>query len=133
MVLEQLKILLVDDEPYWLETLSDILKRWGFGVKTVSSAFEAMKVFVEEEFGLVLTDFEMPQMNGVELTRSLRNLSATIPVILMSGDETAGASYYARQVGVNAYINKSSNPDEIRKCIESVLRKPLSSFKKSRN
>jgi len=123
---KQPKILLVDDEPYWLEILSDILTRWGFRVKTASSASAALSVLLEEEFQLVITDFEMPWMNGLELTRRLKNLAAATPVILMSGDETVINSRDVRQMGPDAYVNKSIDPDEIRKCIDDVLHKPLS-------
>lgn len=124
---EKLKILLIDDESCWLEVLSDILKRWGFRVTAVGSASEAIRVFSEEKFELVITDFDMPGMNGVELTKNLRNLSTAIPVILMSGDEMIRTSYYAKQAGITAYIDKSNSLDRIRKCIESVVRRPITS------
>ena len=128
----QIEILLIDDEASWLETLSDLLKRWGFSVKGVSNGVDAIRVFLEEYVGLVITDYEMPRMNGIELTRSLRNLSATVPIIMMSGDETETTAYYARQVGVDAHIHKSADPEEIRKCIETVLSRLASASRKKR-
>ncbi len=122
---QDLKILLIDDEPYWLETLSDIFKRWGLKLTVARNGVDAIRCFPEERFGLVITDFDMPGMNGIELTRNLRNLTTGIPVILMSGDDTIRTSRYAKEAGINAYISKSDNPDEIRKCIERVMNMSL--------
>lgn len=122
---QNLKILLIDDEPYWLETLSDIFKRWGLELAVAQNGVDAIRCFSEEQFDLIITDFDMPGMNGIELTRSLRNLTTGIPVILMSGDDTIRASRYAKEAGINAYISKSDNPDEIRKCIEKVMKMSL--------
>ena len=129
----QIEILLIDDDPYWLETLSDLLKRWGFAVKAVTNGVDAIRVFLDEKIRLVITDYEMPEMNGIELTRSLRNLSATIPIVMMSGDETDTTAYYARQVGVDAHVPKSADPEEIRRCIETVIYKLASPGRRKRS
>lgn len=129
---EKLKVLLVDDDPSWLEALSDILKRCGLRVEKVSSAVEAVKVFSKEKFQLIITDFAMPQMNGVELAKILRTKSNGIPIILMSGDKTIRTSKCVVQAGVDICIDKSDNLEEVLKRIERLIHRSLSLQEKTR-
>lgn len=88
-------ILIVDDEPAILEMLRDVLEDEGFGVVTADNGAAALRLLQKISVGLVLMDFMMPGLNGLELADQLRQQphTADLPLILMSAvppSETAG-------------------------------------------
>jgi CheY-like chemotaxis protein len=80
-------ILVVDDEPSLLQFVGMILKQNGYTVLSASSGIEALMLYssYRSEIHLVLTDVQMPGMNGIELAERLRALHPTIKIVLMSG------------------------------------------------
>jgi len=103
-------ILVVDDSITSRMLIKDILESSGFSVKTASDGIDAITVLKTEKFDLVVSDVEMPRMDGFELTLKIRNDSTlrNLPVILI----TALAKQEDRERGIdsgaNAYIVKSS-------------------------
>lgn len=79
-------ILIVDDEQPILELLRDILEEEGYAVVIARNGNEALRAAQQRRIDLVLTDYMMPQMNGVDLSRRLRALPQTghVPVLIMS-------------------------------------------------
>lgn len=81
---EKLKILVVDDNTDLLETLALILKRYGFSVATASDGATAVAAFQTDDFDVTLMDVVMPEMNGVEAFRHIREIDPDAAVILMT-------------------------------------------------
>jgi two-component system cell cycle sensor histidine kinase/response regulator CckA len=83
-----MKLLIVDDEPAVLNLTSRILSKAGFEVLQASSGDEALRLCKNFQglLALVVTDVNMPGMNGKELARCISQMPQPIPVILMSGD-----------------------------------------------
>ena len=81
------RILIVDDEPSVVETLSAYLTCRGYDVDTFSSAEDVLSCPERQlrNYDIVLTDFEMPGLNGVELAKRLLDFHPSIQVIVMSG------------------------------------------------
>ena len=80
-------VLLVDDDKIVLDITSTALSMLGFKVLTAMDGIEAVEVFQQhrDEIRLVLSDFAMPRMNGLEILTALRQIAPDIPVILASG------------------------------------------------
>jgi CheY-like chemotaxis protein len=80
-------VLVVDDEPSLLRLVIMILKENGHTVLSASSGVEALMLYssYRSEIHLVLTDVQMPGMNGIELARRLRALNPSVKIVLMSG------------------------------------------------
>ena len=81
------KILVVDDNELLCRMACDILHNEGYHTVAVSSAAEALEAIEREDFDLMVTDFVMPGMNGLELARAIRNKDPRFPVIVMSAYE----------------------------------------------
>ena len=79
------KILVVDDSKELLETCRIVLSRHNFEVATAEGANEAMGI-INNTFALVITDFEMPGINGLELAHLIKRKFSNIPIILISGN-----------------------------------------------
>src|ERR1700726_1345583 len=81
-------ILVVDDEPNIREFVRHTLEKHAFKVKLASNGWEALMEFEQTTFALVILDIMMPQMNGLEVCRRIRQVS-TVPIITLTalGDE----------------------------------------------
>ena len=80
-------ILVVDDEPFFRSAVNTVLRRAGFHTIEARDGFEAYEIVraVGASVELLLTDFQMPRMDGMSLIRSVRELHPKMPVLLMTG------------------------------------------------
>ncbi len=78
-------ILFVDDHEVLAKLSCEILEMQGYRAVSASSGAEALKKFDQEEFDLLVTDFRMDGMNGVELARKLHERNPDVPVIIVTG------------------------------------------------
>src|ERR1700737_2983568 len=117
MVPSRITILCVDDEetPRILRKL--ILQKQGYQVITAASGLEALEVLGRANIDLVLSDQMMPGMTGTELTKSVKAVRPTMPVILISGvnEVPEDASYADR------FISKVGGPELLFKTVVDVL------------
>src|SRR5437764_4065823 len=79
------RILLVDDNAHGLSARRSVLEELGHRIATASSAAEALEQFGAHKFDLVVTDYKMPKMDGIELIARIRKQSPETPMILLSG------------------------------------------------
>jgi CheY-like chemotaxis protein len=112
-------ILLVDDNANGVAARKSVLQELGHTIRTAQSGAEALELFGQHTFDLVVTDFKMPRMDGVELISQLRQLVPTLPVILISGfADTLGLD--ENSTGADAVIQKSAN--EVAHLVRTVNR-----------
>ncbi len=78
------KILVVDDNDLLCRLTCEILRHEGYRAVPARSAEEALRAFEESTFDLLVTDFRMPGMSGVELARAVRDRNPRVPIIVMS-------------------------------------------------
>ena len=103
-----MKILLVDDDPFVGEMLAMVLEACDYEVESVESGEAALEKFRSGDFGLVISDMNMPGMDGLELIGRLKQAERKIPCILLTGDDTSGRS----DPGVELYLLKDENVQE---------------------
>jgi two-component system NtrC family sensor kinase len=113
------QILIVDDNNMGLVARRTVLEEIGYRVQTCASAQEALEQCMTIRFDVVITDYKMPRMNGVEFIRELRKQHPAIPVILISGFVDA-LGFNESTTGANAVIQKSAN--EVTHLIRAVAR-----------
>ena len=103
----QQKVMVVDDNAELRSILRYGLDSYGFQVTFCESGTEALKKTMHEDFDYIVTDFQMPQMNGIELTKLLRERSSRVIIIGMSGDEL-GMEFL--NAGANDFLQKPFVP-----------------------
>lgn len=115
-------VLVVEDSITARSLLKNILESAGYRVRTAVDGAEAFALLKEERFDLVVSDVEMPRMNGIELTAAIRadRALAELPVVLVTGLESQADRERGIDAGANAYIVKSSF--EHGKLLEAVAR-----------
>ncbi len=89
------KILIVDDEAGMQRLLSRVLEREGYAPTPVGSAKEALELISADSFDLVLTDIQMPEMNGLELLREVKEFDPSLPVLVMTAYGTVKSAVEA--------------------------------------
>jgi two-component system, chemotaxis family, sensor kinase CheA len=106
----RLRVLLVDDSLVTREMERRLLEDAGFEVRAVGDAGEALSRLAEESFGCVVTDIEMPGMDGFELTAQLRGMAgfAQLPVVVVSTRDRPEDRLRGLKAGADAYLTKQS-------------------------
>jgi chemotaxis protein histidine kinase CheA len=106
----QIHVLLVDDSLVTREMISRLLEDGGLLVTQTSGADEALRLISEQKFDCVVTDIEMPGMDGLQLTRHLRESAnlAHIPIVVVSTRDRAEDRLAGLEAGADAYVTKQS-------------------------
>jgi CheY-like chemotaxis protein len=101
-------ILLVDDNRDGVDARRSVLQELGYTVVSAHCGLEALKTAAEQDFDLIITDFKMEPMNGLELISKLRERKFQNPIILLTGfAESLGLR--AENTGANVVMQKSAN------------------------
>ncbi|MGD1002585.1 MAG: HD domain-containing phosphohydrolase [Candidatus Brocadiia bacterium] len=114
-------ILVVDDEPKICEFLGILLGREGYQTDSAFNASDALARIERNSYDLVLTDLKMPGMDGFELITRLKKIRPDLPVIMVTGYATVETAVQALRYGVDDYVTKPFNIDELRKVIARSL------------
>jgi CheY-like chemotaxis protein len=117
--LTRARILLVDDNANGLAARKSVLEELGYRIVTCTSAADALEQFAASKFDLVVTDYKMPRMDGLELISRLRKSTPDLPIVLVSGYvDTLGMN--EASTGADVVIQKSAN--EVSHLVRSVNR-----------
>jgi two-component system chemotaxis response regulator CheY len=122
-----MKLLIVDDDKTTRKLLGLYLKGKGYEVVTAENGLDAMEKLGTESINLMVTDMNMPYMDGIELTRTLRadpSWSA-LPIIMVTTEADEDERKKALDAGVNDYLVKPTNADQISESIKKILKKIL--------
>ena len=118
------RILLVDDNKLGLVARKTVLEEQGYRVTTAQDGQEAFERLVRDRFDLVITDYKMPKMNGLELITKIRGRQMEMPIILISGYADALGM---TEAGTGATVVIAKSAAEVPQLIRSVnrlLRRP---------
>ncbi|MBN2526484.1 MAG: response regulator [Deltaproteobacteria bacterium] len=120
------EILWVDDKPQILRMGKRMLSPLGYKVTTADGGESAMDIFQQDpqRFCLVITDYSMPEITGVELVERLRKLRPGLPVILLSGYGEAISQEELVAIEINAFLNKPVEAKDLGKTIHRILSDP---------
>ena len=115
------KILVIDDEDIVLISCKRALLPEGFEVKTAQNGIEGLKMIEEERFDLVFTDLKMPDIDGMEVLRIIKQRWPETGVIIITGYQTVDSAVKAIKLGAYDYIEKPFTPDGIINAVNSAL------------
>ncbi|HUI44974.1 MAG TPA: response regulator [Nitrospirota bacterium] len=115
-------LLIVDDDPYVLESISTLLREYGYTVSSCQNGNEAFKMVEQVPFDVVLTDIKMPQVTGIELLQKIHSYNQQIPVILMTAFAELDVAVDAIKRGAFDFITKPYNPDYLLHSVEKAVK-----------
>jgi DNA-binding NtrC family response regulator len=116
------RLLVVDDEPNMLRLLKTILMdKTGYEVTTTNNPLEVSKLLQESHYDLVVTDLKMPLVDGIDLIGIVKNIDATMPIIVITAYGTIETAEEAIQKGAYDFITKPFRKETILITIKRAL------------
>jgi DNA-binding NtrC family response regulator len=114
------KVLLVDDEKDFLESMSERMRLRGMDVTTASSAKEAL-VFIESDvFDAVILDFQLPDMDGMAVLKKIKARHPEAQIILLTGHASLERGVQAIKIGASDYLEKPADMEALSKKIKEA-------------
>lgn len=133
--MKKMKLMIVDDEVDLLAELKPLMERSGYEVVSAINGRQALELIPIEQPDLIILDMLMPQLDGRDVLRRLRQEGNWTPVILLTKVNTTVEKVLSLQEGADDYLNKPFDPLELVARVQAVLRRmqngslPLSSFR----
>ncbi|MDO8548975.1 MAG: response regulator [Ignavibacteria bacterium] len=124
------KILCVDDEEVILDSFRKILVIDGYSVDTVNNGKEALGLIQSHHYDFVFTDLKMPEMDGVEVTKSVKHLRPDIDVIIITGYASVETAVETMKYGAMDYVQKPFTDDELLAFVKKALIKRQNKIQK---
>lgn len=115
-------VLIADDSPTMVRTLSEILRRKGYNTVTAADGVEALRQLEEKPIDLVLTDIRMPGMDGLTLLEKIHTRMPDIPVVLLTAWPSVEATVRALRLGARDFLTKPTSTTELLRVVENQLR-----------
>ena len=118
------KILIIDDEPDILLMLKRMLENAGYEIELASNGIEGLKLFAESPSELVITDIIMPEKEGLETIREMKQLQSDLKIIAMSGGGKISAENYletAKIFGASIVLEKPFSQLQIVSAVKELL------------
>ena len=114
-------LLIVDDEPGMRQLLSHVFGRAGHAVRAAENGTKALELLRQAPADLIVSDVKMPDMNGIELLRRLREFLPDAGVVLMTAFATVETAREAFKLGADDFIQKPFDVDELKLIVEKAL------------
>ncbi len=116
------RILIVDDDSSIRDGCDQVLSRRGYDVSQASSGEEALALFDHYGFDLVMLDLKMPDVNGLDLLKIIREKDSLVPVVMITAYGTIENAVEAMRLGANDFLSKPFEPDELLMVVQRTLK-----------
>jgi len=130
----KIKLLLVDDEPDFLKTVSERLELNGFDVIAVANGGQAVAVAEKDLFDVAVVDFQMPAMDGTQVLKALKERHKYLETIMLTGHATIDSAVECTKLGAFQYLEKPYNFEKlievVKEAYEARLKKKFEHNKK---
>jgi two-component system alkaline phosphatase synthesis response regulator PhoP len=122
-IMAEKKVLVVDDEIHIIHVVAIKLRNNGYEVISAENGNEAFELACEEKPDIIVTDFQMPVMTGLELVQKLRENEATkeIPVIMLTARGFAIEDEQKEELQISEFLSKPFSPKELLRSIDDIL------------
>lgn len=125
------KILIVDDDKSMLQYLSIMLSREGYLVETALSGIEALQKMELNPADLVISDIQMPGIDGIQLLKGIKAVDATVPIILITAFADEQTAIDALNYGAYSYLHKHCSNEEIKNVVKNAIKPTSTKIDKS--
>jgi phosphoserine phosphatase RsbU/P len=115
------RILIVDDEKQQLMLRASIMRAHGFDVITAQSGMEAIELCEQQQFDLVITDWLMPEMTGLDISRCLKTIQPKTRIILLTGWGSIANLKEINSNGIDCLLNKPCDVEKLIAQAEEIL------------
>lgn len=122
MEVPSMNILVVEDNPVNRKLVSRILNDLGHTTEMVANGREGLEAVLSGDFDMVFTDLQMPELDGYEMTRSLRGQKNSIWITALTAEAMPDDAAKCLQAGMNDYVSKPFTKETIRASIERCYR-----------
>lgn len=121
---DRIKIIVAEDNPIQRQYLCVLINKLGYVPIAAEDGQEALRLLQESNAQVIISDFEMPKLNGIELTREVRklNLDHYVHIIMITGSEGDDLWREAMEAGADDFMSKSSSPSILRARIRAAIR-----------
>lgn len=129
LTLRKLKVLVVEDITPMRQLITDLLTALNIGtIETAQDGEEGYKAYVKHNPDIILTDWKMPKMDGLEMVRKIRrdpkSPNRSVPIIMITGFSAIERISEARDSGINEFLAKPFSANDIAKRIDHIIRSP---------
>ena len=114
-------VLLTDDNQDMIELVLLVLQNAGYRLITANDGIEAVNTCLEQSPDLVLMDLNMPNMNGFDATKTLRDKGLSNPIVILTASESEDNKERAEEAGCNGYILKTMDMKDVEETIDHYL------------
>lgn len=119
------KVLLVDDEQDFLDIMEERMKARGIEVSTTTSAEVALEMIEKESFDAIIMDFMMPEMDGLEALKAIKEKKPELQIILLTGHATVQKGVEAMKLGAMDFIEKPADLEALTARIKKAHAKKM--------
>jgi len=118
-----LRILVAEDNYINRRVLVLLLQRLGYQAKCVENGLECLNEALKESYDLILTDVDMPEMNGIECTIQLRHAGVVIPIIAVTASFLQDIREFCLSAGMDGYLSKPVPANELKEALREAFNK----------
>lgn len=119
------KILVLDDSPFMLTVIGDMLSALNYDVTTVDSGHLACQKAEATRYDMIIADMNMPVMNGIEFTKQVKTYPSCkfVPVVMLSSEQCKDKISEAKKAGVSTFLSKPLNEKQVKTILQVTLNK----------
>ena len=122
------KILVVDDSPFILKVIDDILTELNYDVTTANDGFQGYDFVVANPFDLIITDLHMPKMCGIEFTKKVKALASRrfTPIVMLSAEDDQEKISEAKMNGISTFLTKPIKESQLKSILQIAIGSQIS-------
>ncbi|GFO56106.1 response regulator [Geomonas sp. Red276] len=111
--MERGNVLVVDDDDHFRKLLKCVIEQEEVGVDAASNGLEALGMLKKGGYGLMITDLNMPGLNGLELSEEAKRLYPKLRIVMITGDASFVVEREASRIGISPVLRKPCRPEDI--------------------
>ncbi|MBW1839455.1 MAG: sigma-54-dependent Fis family transcriptional regulator, partial [Deltaproteobacteria bacterium] len=127
------KILVIDDNEWIRDTLKQLLAMSGYQVDVANDGEKGIKKVKSQNYDVVLTDIQMPKVDGMELLKQIKEYNPALPVVMITGFPTVDTAIQAMRQGASDFITKPFRYEQVSMTVDKLMNERKVEGKRSRS